>query len=258
MTFKLDQATIDKLLDIARIAGDATMEIYKTDFEIYSKKDESPVTEADRKAEEIITPVLKELAPHIPIVAEEAFSAGHIPDVSGMPFWLVDPVDGTKQFIKKQDEFTVNIALIDENRTPIFGVVHAPALDRMFWGAKGFGAYVKEADGSIKELKVRKAPEEGITAVVSRSHKTPEVDDYLKDFKVAEEVSSGSSIKFCQVAEGLADVYPRFGPTMEWDTGAGHAVVLGAGGSVKTPEGDDFKYAKDGFKNGYFIAKGLD
>lgn len=258
MTFKLDQAAIDKLLDIARIAGDATMEIYKTDFEIYSKKDESPVTEADRKAEEIITPVLKELAPDIPIVAEEAFSAGHIPDVSGSAFWLVDPVDGTKQFIKKQDEFTVNIALIDETRTPIFGVVHAPALDRMFWGAKDFGAFVKEADGSVKELKVRKAPSEGITAVVSRSHKTPEVDDYLKDFKVAQEVSSGSSIKFCQVAEGLADVYPRFGPTMEWDTGAGHAVVLGAGGSVKTPEGEDFKYAKEGFKNGYFIAKGLD
>ncbi len=232
------------------------MGIYKTSFVVVSKKDESPVTEADRKAEAIITPVLKELAPDIPVVAEEAFSAGDHPDVTGTAFWLVDPVDGTKQFINKQDEFTVNIALIDENRIPIFGVVHAPALDRMFWGSTEYGAYVREANGDVKEISVRQAPEEGITAVVSRSHKTPEVDDYLKDYKVAHEVSSGSSIKFCQVAEGIADVYPRFGPTMEWDTGAGHAVVLGAGGTVKTPEGDDFKYAKDGFRNGFFIAKG--
>jgi 3'(2'), 5'-bisphosphate nucleotidase len=256
VTFSLDQAAIEKLLEVARVAGDATMEIYNTDFEIYSKKDESPVTEADRKAEAIITPVLKELAPDVPVVAEEAFSAGDIPDVEGKAFWLVDPVDGTKQFISKKDEFTVNIALIDENRRPIFGVVHAPALDRMFWGSLEYGANVQEPDGSIKEIKVRKAPEEGIVAVVSRSHKTPEVDDYLKDFTVAEEVSSGSSIKFCQVAEGIADVYPRFGPTMEWDTGAGHAVVLGAGGTVKTPEGDEFLYGKEGFKNGFFIAKG--
>ena len=256
MSFQLDENAIGALLDVARIAGDATMEIYNTDFEIYSKNDESPVTEADRKAEAIITPVLKELAPDIPVVAEEAFSAGDVPDVEGKMFWLVDPVDGTKQFIKKQDEFTVNIALIDENRTPIFGVVHAPALDRMFWGSKAYGAFVQEADGTKKKITVRSQPDEGIVAVVSRSHKTPEVDEFLKDYTVAQEVSSGSSIKFCLVAEGLADIYPRFGPTMEWDTGAGHAVVLGAGGTVKTPEGEDFKYAKDGFKNGYFIAKG--
>lgn len=256
MTFKLDQAAINKLLEIARIAGDATMEIYNSDFEIYSKKDESPVTEADRKAEAIILPILKELAPDVPIVAEEAFSEGDIPNVEGTAFWLVDPVDGTKQFISKKDEFTVNIALIDENLRPIFGVVHAPALDRMFWGSLEYGAFVQEKDGSIKEISVREAPTEGIVAVVSRSHKTPEVDEYLKDFTVSDEISSGSSIKFCQVAEGIADVYPRFGPTMEWDTGAGHAVVLGAGGTVKTPEGDDFLYAKEGFKNGFFIAKG--
>jgi len=256
VTFKLDQAAIDKLLEIARIAGDATMEIYNSDFEIYSKKDESPVTEADRKAEAIIIPVLKELAPNVPIVAEEAFSAGDHPNVKGTAFWLVDPVDGTKQFISKKDEFTVNIALIDENLRPIFGVVHAPALDRMFWGSLEFGAFVQEKDGTVKEISVRKAPVEGIVAVVSRSHKTPEVDEYLKGFTVANEISSGSSIKFCQVAEGLADVYPRFGPTMEWDTGAGHAVVLGAGGTVKTPEGEEFLYGKKGFKNGFFIAKG--
>jgi len=256
VTFKLDQAAIDKLLNIARVAGDATMEIYNTDFEIYSKKDESPVTEADRKAEAIITPVLQELAPDVPVVAEEAFSAGDSPDVEGKSFWLVDPVDGTKQFISKKDEFTVNIALIDENRRPIFGVVHAPALDRMFWGSLEYGAFVQESDGSIKEISVRNEPAEGIVAVVSRSHKTPEVDEFLKDYTVTDEVSCGSSIKFCQVAEGNADVYPRFGPTMEWDTGAGHAVVLGAGGTVKTPEGDEFLYGKEGFKNGFFIARG--
>ena len=209
-----------------------------------------------RKAEAIITPVLQELAPDVPVVAEEAFSAGDSPDVEGKSFWLVDPVDGTKQFISKKDEFTVNIALIDENRRPIFGVVHAPALDRMFWGSLEYGAFVQESDGSIKEISVRNEPAEGIVAVVSRSHKTPEVDDFLKDYTVTDEVSCGSSIKFCQVAEGNADVYPRFGPTMEWDTGAGHAVVLGAGGTVKTPEGDEFLYGKEGFKNGFFIAKG--
>jgi 3'(2'), 5'-bisphosphate nucleotidase len=254
--FELNKDTIQALLDVTRKAGDLTMDIYQTDFEIYSKKDESPVTEADRRAEAVITPVLKDLAPDIPVVAEEAFSAGDCPEVAGKKFWLVDPVDGTKQFIKKQDEFTVNIALVDETGRPIFGVVHAPALDRMFWGSLEHGAFVQEKDGSINQINVRTAPNDGIVAVVSRSHKTPEVDEYLKDFTVAEEVSSGSSIKFCLVAEGLADVYPRFGPTMEWDTAAGHAVVLGAGGSVSTPEGDEFKYAKDGFKNGYFIAKG--
>jgi len=256
MAFTLTEAVIGKLLQVARTAGDATMEIYNSDFEVYSKNDESPVTEADRKAEAIITPVLEELAPDVPVVAEEAFSAGSKPDVTGKMFWLVDPVDGTKQFISKKDEFTVNIALIDKDRSPIFGVVHAPALNRMFWGSKEFGAFVQEANGEIKPICVREEPAEGIVAVVSRSHKTTDVDLYLKDFNVAKEVSSGSSIKFCQVAEGIADVYPRFGPTMEWDTGAGHAVVVGAGGTVKTPEGDDFRYAKDGFKNGYFIAKG--
>jgi len=256
VSFTLNQAAIDELLHIARVAGDATMEIYHSNFEIYSKKDESPVTEADRKAEAIITPVLQKLAPDVPVVAEEAFSAGSSPDIEGKMFWLVDPVDGTKQFIKKQDEFTVNIALIDHNRRPIFGVVHAPALDRMFWGSLAYGAFVRNPDGEVKPISVRHAPQEGIVAVVSRSHKTPEVDEFLKDYTVAKEVSSGSSIKFCQVAEGTADLYPRFGPTMEWDTGAGHAVVLGAGGSVLTPEGDEFLYGKPGFKNGFFIAKG--
>ncbi len=256
MSFTLNQAAIDELLQIARVAGDATMEIYHSDFEIYSKKDESPVTEADRKAEAIITPVLQQLAPDVPVVAEEAFSAGNSPDIEGKMFWLVDPVDGTKQFINKQDEFTVNIALIDHNRRPIFGVVHAPALDRMFWGSLEYGAFVRNPDGEVKPISVRHAPKKGIVAVVSRSHKTPEVDEFLKDYTVAKEVSSGSSIKFCQVAEGTADLYPRFGPTMEWDTGAGHAVVLGAGGSVLTPEGDEFLYGKPGFKNGFFIAKG--
>ncbi len=256
MTFKLDQQAIDRLRQIARIAGDVTLEIYHSDFEVFDKKDDSPVTEADRKAEAIITPVLQEMAPDIPVVAEEAFSAGHAPNVKGRAFWLVDPVDGTKQFIKKQDEFTVNIALIDETGCPIFGVVHAPALNRMFWGSLEHGAFVEEADGTVKAISVRAQPADGIIAVVSRSHKTPEVDEFLKDYKVKEEVSAGSSIKFCQVAEGIADIYPRFGPTMEWDTGAGHAVVLGAGGTVKTPEGDDFRYAKEGFKNGYFIARG--
>lgn len=256
MTFALNEQVIERLLDVAREAGAATMEIYNSDFEIYSKKDESPVTEADRKAEAIITPVLLELAPEIPVVAEEAASAGEVPDVTSSPFWLVDPVDGTKEFIKKRTDFTVNIALIDETRQPIFGVVYAPALDRMYWGSLAYGAYLQEGDQPAVKLEVREQPADGITAVVSASHKTPEVDEFLKDYTVKEEISCGSSIKFCRVAEAAADIYPRFGPTMEWDTGAGHAVVLGAGGRVVTPEGDDFTYAKPDFRNGFFIAKG--
>lgn len=257
MAYELTPSVIERLLDTARIAGDAAMEIYNSDFDVYTKNDESPVTEADRKAEAIITPVLKKIAPDIPIVAEEAFSAGHCPDVQDQLFWLVDPIDGTKQFISKKDEFTVNIALIGLDRQPLFGVVHAPALERMYWGSRDFGAYVREKNGPVQAISVRTPPAEGITAVVSRSHKTPEVDTYLKDYKLAEEVSSGSSIKFCLVAEGKADLYPRFGPTMEWDTAAGHAVVLGAGGHVITPEGKDFTYGKPGFKNGFFIARGF-
>lgn len=255
MTFTLNDAAIKRLLTVSREAGAEIMSIFHSDFEIYSKKDESPVTEADRRAEAIITPVLKELAPTIPVVAEEAFSAGDIPDVSGGTFWLVDPLDGTKQFITKKKEFTVNIALI-QNKRPIFGIVYSPALNKMYWGQDGVGAFLQDNDGPVHPISVRSTPAEGVTAVVSRSHKTPEVDEYLKDFTVKEEISSGSSIKFCLVAEGKADLYPRFGPTMEWDTAAGHAVVLGAGGTVITPEGEDFQYGKKGFRNGYFIAAG--
>jgi len=250
------QEMIAALVDAARKAGVVIMEVYNRDFDVEVKGDSSPVTEADRKAEAIITPILTALTPDIPVVAEEAFSAGTCPDVGTGPFWLVDPVDGTKQFIKKQGEFTVNIALINEAGVPVLGVVFAPALDKMFWASAEEGAFLEDASGTVTRLAVRKAPQEGITAVVSRSHKTPEVDDYLADFTVAEEVSAGSSIKFCHVAEGSADLYPRFGPTMEWDTAAGHAIVLGAGGQVVHPDGSAFMYRKDGFKNGAFIAKG--
>lgn len=251
------QEIIDAVCTAVREAGEVVMAVYNRDFAVEVKGDQSPVTEADQKAEAILTPILNKLLSDVPVVAEEAFSAGQCPDVGQGAFWLVDPVDGTKQFIKKQGEFTVNVALVDETNRPILGVVLAPAQDRLFWAAEGFGAFVQDGTESPKALKVRSAPEQGITAVVSRSHKTPEVDEYLADYTVAEEVSAGSSIKFCHVAEGKADLYPRFGPTMEWDTAAGHAVVLGAGGTVVHPDGSDFDYRKAGFKNGAFIAKGL-
>jgi len=185
-------------------------------------------------------------------------------------FWLVDPLDGTKEFIKRNGEFTVNIALI-ENQRPVLGVVYVPAQEKTYSGIVGTGAWV-EAGGrkledkalnlepqtsSLKPLRVRSIePEQGVTVVMSRSHPSPELEEYLKDINVAEALPVGSSLKLCVVAEGKADLYPRLGPTMEWDTAAGHAVVLAAGGTVETPEGQELLYNKENLLNPYFIVKG--
>ncbi|MGB0749525.1 MAG: 3'(2'),5'-bisphosphate nucleotidase CysQ [Magnetospiraceae bacterium] len=255
MNVTLDETLIATVRDGALTAGEAIMAIYATDFEVIQKSDESPVTAADKAAEAIITPILKSIAPSIPVVAEEAFSEGQVPDISGGTFWLVDPLDGTKQFITKKGEFTVNIALIVDRR-PVFGVVHAPALNQTYVGGPQ-GATLAKNGEPAQVIKCRPAPSAGIVAVASRSHRTPEVDTFLADYAVAEEISSGSSIKFCLVASGRADLYPRFGRTMEWDTAAGHAVLSAAGGTVKNIDGTDFLYAKDGFANPGFIARGI-
>ena len=243
------------VLAIALRAGKEVMRVYSTDFDVTHKEDKSPVTEADKAAEAIITPALQELLPGVPVVAEEAVSDGETPDVGDEPFWLVDPVDGTKQFISKNGEFTVNIALI-ENRRPVLGVVHCPALHKTYWGGPK-GGWVKDGNSVPKELKAPAFKDgDPITAVASRSHRTPETDAYLDKFNVAELISAGSSLKFCLVAEGAAHLYPRFGPTMEWDVGAGHAVLQSAGGIVTNEDGSEFLYNKPEFRNGYFIARG--
>lgn len=239
---------------IARRAGDEIMAVYATDFDVRGKADASPVTEADERAEALIVPALQALAPDIPIVAEEAVAAGRVPEV-GCRFWLVDPLDGTKEFIGRNGEFTVNIALVDEG-APRLGIVLAPALGRLFAGVVGQGAWVEEG-GQRRAIAVRQPPAEGLTVVASRSHgDAAALEAFLAGRRVAHLVSAGSSLKLCLVAAGEADCYPRLGRTMEWDIAAGHAVLAAAGGSVHDLEGRPLRYGKPGFENPHFVARG--
>jgi 3'(2'), 5'-bisphosphate nucleotidase len=246
------------LADLAREAGIAIVKIYESDFSVRSKGVNDPVTDADLAGEAVILAGLAKLTPDIPAVAEEMASAGKLP--AGDPsswryFWLVDPLDGTKEFVKRNGEFTVNIALI-ENGIPVMGVVHTPVKGWTHTGHGAGTAMVYKTGLPPQAIKVRPVPPEGLTVVASRSHRDHETDDFLADYQVASMVAAGSSLKFCLVAEGLADLYPRMGPTMEWDTAAGHAVVLAAGGTVSTLEGAALSYAKPGFRNPKFVVKG--
>jgi 3'(2'), 5'-bisphosphate nucleotidase len=244
-----------QVVGVARRAGTEVMKIYRTEFDVEAKGDNSPVTKADRAAEAIITRAIREgITSSFPLVAEEAASAGQIPEVGAGPFWLIDPLDGTKEFINRNGEFTVNIALVEHTK-PVLGVVHLPATNVTYFGLNT-GAFVLKGSEARVEIRCRAAPSAGLTALVSRSHKTPEVDTYLKDFRIASEASAGSSLKFCRVAEGAADIYPRLGRTMEWDTAAGHAVVRFAGGVVKDLDGNELSYGKPGFENPHFVAAG--
>jgi 3'(2'), 5'-bisphosphate nucleotidase len=247
-------ALLPALEDVARKAGAAILEVYAQDFSVEMKGDNDPVTEADRKAEAVILPVLRRLTPDIPIVAEEEAAAGRIPRV-GACFWLVDPLDGTKEFVKKNGEFTVNIGLIAEGR-PVAGVVFAPVLNRL-WSGGGDTAWVVDADGLRRPARCRPTPVRGAVVLDSRSHRAP---DRLTAFLAALESprieNAGSSLKFCRVAEGSADFYPRFGPTSEWDTAAAHAVLAAAGGEVLTFDDlTPLAYGKPGFRNGDFLAR---
>jgi len=233
-------------------AGELVMRIYATDFEVEVKGDDSPVTLADQCAEKVIFDGLRRIAPGIPLVGEEAASAGDIPDVSNR-FWLVDPIDGTKEFVSRNGEFTVNIALIDHG-VPVLGLVLAPALQTLYTGATGLGAWV-EVRGQRRSINVRSVPADGLTVVGSRHHGNDRaVDAFLAGRLVAAQRLVGSSLKLCILAEGLADVYPRFGRTMEWDTAAGDAVLRAAGGSVRTLDGVPLAYGKPGFENPDFAA----
>lgn len=243
------------LLGIVRDAGKCVMDVYATDFEVTDKSDNSPVTQADKKADEVIVARLKALTPDIFIVSEESTEAGQRP-ADGAPFWLVDPLDGTKEFINRNGEFTVNIALI-ENGQPVLGVVLAPALGRLFSGIAGVGAWLEDAGGA-REIRCRVPPTEGLTVVASRSHgDAAALDAYLAGRKVADLRNAGSSLKICLVAAGEADVYPRLGRTMEWDIAAGHAVLVAAGGHIEQVDGSPFSYGKPDFANPHFAAWGL-
>jgi 3'(2'), 5'-bisphosphate nucleotidase len=246
------------LVNLALLAGREIMAIYSTDFRARTKSDLTPVTEADEAAERIILEGLARVDPQTPVISEEAAASGRVPQV-GASFYLVDPLDGTKEFVSRNGEFTVNIAKI-ENGVPVIGVVYAPAIGRIFWGdiTRGAAEGKIAAEESItwKKLLVRPCPGDGAIVVASRSHRDSATDDYLKTVKVAKLVSAGSSLKFCLIAAGEADLYPRFGRTMEWDTAAGHAVLLAAGGKVLNSDGQPLSYGKHdrGFDNPGFIA----
>lgn len=246
------------LIDIATAAGGEIMSIYRSDFSAKAKSDLTPVTEADEAAERIILAGLAKLDPATPVISEEAASQGRIPDVEAQ-FFLVDPLDGTKEFISRNGEFTVNIALV-RGGVPVAGVVFAPAQSRLFWGELGKGAAQGKLNSADRfdwqPIAVRPTPSAGATVVASRSHRDQATDDFLRTVKVKQLCSAGSSLKFCLVAAGEADLYPRFGRTMEWDTAAGQAVLLAAGGKVLTTEGAPLTYGKRerGYDNPGFIA----
>lgn len=252
---------LQSLIYTAQRAGGAIMAVYATDFAVRDKPDASPVTVADEAAERIILEDLAHIAPGVPVVAEEAVAAGKVPVIAER-FFLVDPLDGTREFVSRRDEFTVNVALIEAGE-PVLGVVFAPARHELYWGdvrAGQAGHIDADPDGTMPSMgnaiRARVAPAQGLIAVASRSHRTPETDAFLSNHPVTEFRSIGSSLKFCIVAAGEADLYPRIGPTMEWDTAAGHAVLVAAGGSVTDLDGAPFRYGKPGFRNGNFLARG--
>ncbi|TMP43107.1 3'(2'),5'-bisphosphate nucleotidase [Pseudoalteromonas citrea] len=248
---------LEEVLHLSRQAGEAIMPIYAKDFAVEYKADESPVTDADIAAHKVIVAGLQALTPKTPILSEES---AHIPWATRQTwdeYWLVDPIDGTKEFIKKNGEFTVNIALIKAGK-PILGVVHAPALNVSYLAADAIGAFRECGEARI-ELKVTKKTNTGkINVVGSRSHPSPDLAAYLEQFDDVEMVPKGSSLKLCLVAEGSADIYPRLGPTSEWDTGAGHAVAEIAGATVTKVDGSPLTYnQKDSYLNPYFIVSRL-
>jgi len=242
---------LDDLAEAACEAGEAITTIVARGFEVESKRDSSPVTEADHAAELIILAALARAAPGVPVIAEEEVAAGRIP-AHDDTYFLVDPLDGTKEFVRGGSDYTVNIGLIEKG-TPTLGVVYAPATRRLHGGRVGSGAWVDEGQGRTR-IRTRGRGEQ-MTAVASKSHLNEATVDYLREaVGMCDYVAVGSSLKFCILAEGKADIYPRASPTSEWDTAAGHAVLLAAGGLVDGPDGSPLAYGKSAFLNRAFVA----
>jgi 3'(2'), 5'-bisphosphate nucleotidase len=260
-----DPRLLHALATLAVTAGGAILDVYEREaIAVRAKDDRSPVTDADEAAEAILLSGLERLLPGVAVVAEEACSRDGAPEAAPGTFLLVDPLDGTREFLARNGEFTVNVGLIVDGE-PVLGCVHAPALGATWTGAGGLGAQaartaLREAPApeDFRPIAARLAPQSALCAVASRSHADAETEAFLRDLGVAHRRSAGSSLKFCLLAEGEADVYPRFGPTMEWDTAAGHAVLAAAGGAVMQPDGGAFRYGKaaNGFRNGPFVAWG--
>ena len=247
---------IEPVVALAEKAGRAILEVYSSEFDVQSKADESPLTQADLASHHCIAAGLERLTPGIPIISEES-GLPEFAERSQWPrYWLIDPLDGTREFVNRNGEFTVNIALIDGHR-PVLGVVHVPVQGKTFVGCEGVGAYVRTGDEAPHAIRVSDASGDPVRVVGSRSHRGASLDAYLDALGDHDLVPMGSSLKFCVVAEGGADIYPRLGPTSEWDTAAAQAVVEQAGGSVVTLDGKPMKYnAKDAILNPHFFVIG--
>ena len=256
-TSRATPALLGAVAALVREANALVLAIYQSAFAVNAKADASPVTEADVQAEALITTGLRRLAPDIPLVAEEAVAAaGCVPDC-GERFWLVDPLDGTREFVSRNGEFTVNVALI-EHGEPVLGVVGVPVQGRVYAGARGQGAWVEEGGQGRRAIGCRTVPAAGATVVASRSHGDERaLQGFLAGRQVAGIVQAGSSLKLCLIAAGEADLYPRHSRTMEWDIAAGHAVLSAAGGAVLDLDGLPLRYGKPGLENPYFVARGL-
>ncbi|HXA24911.1 MAG TPA: 3'(2'),5'-bisphosphate nucleotidase CysQ [Acetobacteraceae bacterium] len=249
-----DDALILLASSLALEAGAAILAVRKRGFDVVRKEDRSPVTEADHAAEAIIVAGLRKAAPGIPVIAEEEVAGGRI--TAPCPeYWLVDPLDGTREFAAGNDEFAVNIGLVRDG-APALGVVAIPAAGELFGGIVGRGAW-KRVGSRESTVSARIPPDEGLTVLASRYHgSSTRLDDFLRGRRVAKLINFGSSVKFCRLAEGIADLYPRFGRTMEWDTCAPQAVLEAAGGTVRTFEGEPLRYSKPGWENPHFVCTG--
>ena len=242
--------------DIAMSAGRRIMEVARRGYDVTAKEDKTPVTEADHAAEEVILAELAALTPNFEIISEEAASRGEAGTMGSAPAWVVDPLDGTREFVDGGTEFSVNIGLLVELK-PVFGVIYGPALDLLYWTAGDGKAYKATGDDEGRSIAVRRCPAAGPTAVTSRFHsQTGRLAKYLDKIGTVERIAMSSALKFGCLAEGTADIYPRFGPTCEWDTCAGHAILAAAGGSVSTVENGELTYGKPDFLNPGFIARG--
>lgn len=250
------KSLIDPVVALAEEAGRAILEVYASDFEVQSKDDDSPLTKADLASNRRIVAGLQALTPDIPIITEEAGLPDFETRSSWDRYWLIDPLDGTKEFVNRNGEFTVNIALIDHHN-PVLGVVHVPVQDKTYIGCEGVGAELRNSDGSVTTISIADKCASPVRVVGSRSHRGASLDAYLENLGECDMIPMGSSLKFCVIAEGGADLYPRLGLTSEWDTAAAQAVVEQAGGSVVTLDGKPMKYnTKDDILNPHFFVIG--
>ncbi len=247
---------IEPVVELASVAGERILEVYASDFEVQSKEDDSPLTRADLASHRTIIAGLETLTPDVPIISEEGGLPAFDERRRWPRYWLIDPLDGTKEFVNRNDEFTVNVALIEKHR-PVFGVVHVPVLAKTYVGCEGYGAERREAGVTPVRIRVADAAGDPVRVVGSRSHRGASLDGFLDALGPHELVPMGSSLKFCVVAEGGADVYPRLGPTSEWDTAAAQAVVEQAGGAVLELDGKPLSYnKKEDILNPWFVVTG--